>query len=83
MSIAEIEAKILHVTLIPNCHASVPQTAPAPMNPGEVIPMWLVVGFPFYCGFQIRKFIYTTLKKSCVSKQSSQMTVSPGKHLNR
>lgn len=56
MSTAKIVIKILHVTLIQNCPASVPQMVLALMNPGETILMWFVVSFSFYCRFQIKKF---------------------------
>lgn len=57
MIIAKIETESRHVTLIQNCPAFVPQMVLAPTNPGEMILMWFVVGFSFYCRFPIRKFM--------------------------
>lgn len=57
MNTAKLETKHLHVTLTQNCPASVPQMVLVPLNPGETIPMWFVVGFYLHCSLQLCKFL--------------------------
>ena len=56
MSIAKVETKHPRVTLTQNCPASVPQMVLAPLNPGEMILMWFVVGFKCIADSKSRRF---------------------------